>query len=485
MNYFVSFVSFLFTTEIILAESPKESDFYPITPLPIPEDIVLEVSGIEILPNKKIAVASRRGDIYTLTGAYEDPAGIEYTLFAQGLHESLGLSYRDGSLFATQRPEVTELRDDDGDGRADTFKSVNADWGICGDYHEYAFGSRHDRDGNIWVVLCLTGSGGTRADYRGWCVRVTPDGRMLPTASGIRSPGGIGHNHVGDMFYTDNQGPWNGSSSLKHLKPGSFQGNPAGNVHYQLTNAIGPRPADPVSGSRIVTESDRIPEFVPPACILPHGKMGNSPAGIECDTTGGQFGPFENQLFVAEQTASQVQRVFLEKVNGVYQGACFPFLSGFKSGNVAIRFGENGVLFNGGTSRGWGSRGGQSFALERVDWTGEVPFEIREMRARPDGFELTFTQPVNPQTLTNLDSYELEAYTYIYQSNYGSPVVDQSTPKITQAIPTVDNQSVRLIVDGLVRGHVHELRAPGLRSNNDIPLLHPVGYYTLNEIPTP
>ncbi len=32
-----------------------------------------------------------------------------------------------------------DLKDTDGDGVADVFEVVNADWGISGDYHEYAF----------------------------------------------------------------------------------------------------------------------------------------------------------------------------------------------------------------------------------------------------------------------------------------------------------------------------------------------------------
>ena len=255
-------------------------------------------------------------------------------------------------------------------------------------------------------------------------------------------------------------------------------------MHYRLTDAIGPRPEDPKSGSRIVDEAKRIPEYVPPACILPHGSMGNSPAGIACDQTDGKFGPFKNQLFIAEQTASQVQRVSLEQVNGVYQGACFPFLSGFKSGNVAIRFGENGTLFNGGTSRGWGSRGGSNFALERVNWTGKVPFEMLHVSAKPDGFEITFTKPADVATLVDLTSFRTEAYTYIYQSSYGSPVVDKLTPKITKAEPSADGFSVRITLDPLTQGHVHELRLPGVKSVEGLPLLHPVAYYTLNEIPS-
>ena len=46
-----------------------------------------------------------------------------------------------------------------------------------------------------------------------------------------------------------------------------------------------------------------------------------------------------------------------------------------------------------------------------------------------------------------------------------------------------DKKSVRLKLDPLTKGHVHAIGAPGLRSTEGTPLLHPTGYYTLNEIP--
>src|SRR5207247_7519235 len=116
-------------------------------------------------------------------------------------------------------------------------------------------------------------------------------------------------------------------------------------------------PLGPKSKSRIMTEAKRIPELVPPAILFPYGKMGQSASGIDCDLSGGQFGPFEKQLFVGDQTHSTVMRVYLEKVYGRYQGACFPFRARFGSGCVPVRFGTDGSLFVGGTSRGWGSRG--------------------------------------------------------------------------------------------------------------------------------
>ena len=70
----------------------------------------------------------------------------------------LGLAQKDGWLYVTQRPDVSRIKDTDGDGKADTFEVVTDGWEITGDYHEYAFGSRFDKDGNIWITLCLTGS---------------------------------------------------------------------------------------------------------------------------------------------------------------------------------------------------------------------------------------------------------------------------------------------------------------------------------------
>ena len=470
----------------VSADDPTEDDFYKIREIPIPADAYLEVGGLEMMPDGQLAVSSRRGNIYTIADAASaDPSSAKFTLYARGLHEVLGLAMRGGKLYATQRGEVTRLSDDDKDGRADLFETVADRWGINGDYHEYAFGSRFDKDGYMWVVLCLTGSGGAADDspFRGWCMRVSEDGDCIATCSGIRSPGGIGMNARGDVFYTDNQGPWNGTCGLKHLRPGSFQGHPSGNKYYSLTDEIGERPKEPNSGSRIMAETKNVPELEPTSIMFPYKKMGQSASGIACDMSDGKFGPFKEQLFVCDQTQSTVMRVFLEEVKGHYQGACFPFKSGFGSGNVAVMISDDGQMFVGGTNRGWGSTGRKPYALERLDWSGKVPFEVHEMRAKPDGFELTFTEPVDATTASDVNSYHLSTYTYIYQSSYGSPEVDHTAPTIKSATVAADSKSVRLIVDGLQVGHVHELNLDGVRSSSGTRVLHPVGYYTLNYIP--
>ncbi len=468
------------------ALAAAEAEYYKILTFTPPKGEVLEAGAIEVLPDGKVAVGTRRGEIWLIDNAYDpDPAKARFTRYAHGLHEVLGLAYRDGWLYVVHRPDVTRIKDTNGDGKADVFEVVSQGWEMSGDYHEYAFGSRFDREGNLWIALCLTGSFSSDAKFRGWALRMSPDGKMVPVTSGIRSPGGVGINAAGDVFYTDNQGPWNGSCGLKQLTVGGFVGHPGGFRWYNEPEAkfLGPAPAQPKSGGRMMTEAQRIPQLVPTCVFFPYGKMGQSAAGIDCDLSSGKFGPFQSQLFVGDQTHSTVMRVFLEKVNDRYQGACFPFRQGFSSGIVPIRFGLDGSLLTGSTNRGWGSRGSKPWAVERLVWTGRVPFEIQEMRVKPDGFELIFTQPVDRETAREPQSYSLKTYTYIYQAAYGSPEVDQTTPAIKSATVTADGKSVRLVVDGLQIGHIHELAAAGIRSAEGRQLLHPQAYYTLNYLP--
>jgi glucose/arabinose dehydrogenase len=468
------------------SQAATEADYYSILTFTPPPGEVLEAGAIEVLPDGKVAVATRRGEVWLIDNAYDkDPKKAKFTRFAHGLHEVLGLAQKDGWLYVTQRPDVSRIKDSHGTGKADTFEVVTDGWEINGDYHEYAFGSRFDRNGELWLTLCLTGSFNSSSKFRGWALKVTREGKLVPVASGVRSPGGVGFNAEGDVFYTDNQGPWNGACHLKHITKGGFVGHPDSFRWYSEPEAkyLGPAPAVPKNNSRIMIEAKRIPQLVPPACTFPYGKMGQSASGIDCDLSKGKFGPFEKQLFVGDQTHSTVMRVFLEKVDGRYQGACFPFRAGFASGVVPIRFAQDGSLFVGGTNRGWGSRGPKSFAIERLVWTGKVPFEVHEMRARPDGFKLTFTKPIDSATAGKAESYRMKTFTYLYRADYGSPEVDATTPKITRVTVGKDGRSVRLYLDKLEEGHIHDLALPGVRSTEGEPLLHPQAYYTLNYIP--
>lgn len=460
-----------------------EAKYYKMVEVPLPKELAIEAGSFEILPDtKQLALATRRGDIFLVDGAFAKYPEPTFHKYAEGLDEIFGLSWQNGSFLATQQTEVTRITDVDGDQVADRFETISDVWGFR-NYHEFAFGSKPDAEGNIWVALCLSESYNSKVPFRGWSLKITPEGKVIPICSGIRSPCGIGPNEHGVMFYAESQGPWNGSCSLKVLQPGGFMGHPISFNWYPLAPELGSAPVEPNTPSRLETERQRVKELVPYAVVFPYIRMGRSISGFMVDRTGGKFGPFKNQIFIGDFSLGVVMRATTEQVNGVWQGACYPFREGFSTGLLALQFTPEGQLIAGGTNRGWPVRGPKDYAIERLDWTGLVPFEIKEIKARPQGFHVTFTKPVNKELASLPQTYELKTFTHIYRQGYGSPEVDQTQPTVTKATLDADGFGVTLEVAGLVQGHVHEFHLPALRSSEDEPLLHADAYYTLNEIP--
>jgi hypothetical protein len=137
------------------------------------------------------------------------------------------------------------------------------------------------------------------------------------------------------------------------------------------------------------------------------------------------------------------------------------------------------------TSRGWSSLGTKSYGLQRVRWNGTTPFAIREMHALPDGFELVFTEPVDPAAAGNPASYTMKNFTYFYSGAYGSDEIEMQPNAITSAVVSDDHLRVHLKVDGRRELYVHELHCDGVRSATGAVLDHADAYYTLNRIPKP
>jgi hypothetical protein len=462
----------------------EEAKYYPIVNILIPPQVPLRPGGLEVLPDGRLAVGTRRGDIYFIKGAFDSPPKPEYHLFATGQDEIFSLAWKDGAMTAVSFGEVTRISDADGDGVADRYDTLTNNWGYA-EGHEFAFGSKHDPEGNIWVALGLSGSYESHNLFRGWAVKVTPAGKMIPVCSGLRSPAGVGPNAEGAMFAIESQGPWNGCCSLKHLKEGAFLGHPASYNWYPYARGMKAPELKPDSDSRMGVEKKRVKELVPPAVRFPYIKMGRSVSGFRVNKTGGKFGPFDNQIFLGDYTLSILMRATTEQINGVWQGACYPFREGLATGIMNVEFSPKGQLVAGGftTNSQWPVRGTEPFALQRIDWNGVVPFEIREINIRKDGFRITFTKPVDRQIAAKSEVYNITTYTHIYHAGYGSPEVDQTTARVTQAVPSEDGLSVRVHLERIVEDHIHDFNLAGIRSQDGRRLVHSKAYYTVNEIP--
>lgn len=466
----------------------KEEDFYTIQTVPIPEGILLEAGGMTFLPDDALAVSTRRGEVWIITNPYmKNGSRPHYRLFAQGMHEVLGLNYINGDIYAVQRSELTRLRDLDGDGEADEYETVYS-WPLAANYHEFSYGPVLDKEGNMIITLNLAwvgDHGESLSKWHGWMIKITPDGKMKPFAAGMRSPAAFALNNKGDIFYAENQGDWVGSGSITHVAEGDFVGNPASLVWSHLPGStVKLKKEDiPDTGEPKYDVARRVPGLKPPSVWFPHTILGISTAGLISYDTKGKMGPFEDQLFVGDQGQSKIMRVYLEQVKGVYQGVVFPFREGFSSGILRLNWGSDGSMFVGMTSRGWGSTGRAEYGLQRMVWNGKTPFEMKTVQARPDGFEIEFTQPVDEQSARNAASYRISSFTYKYHHNYGSPVINQGSCPIKAIAVSPDRLKVRLVVDSLRLGYIHEIKAEGVLSAERNTLLHDFGFYTLNRLP--
>ncbi len=493
-------------------ESPKEEDFSKIMKVTSPEGTLLEVGGLVTLPNGSLGVATRRGDIWIV----ENPTSRRpyFRKFASGLHEILGLAYKDGALYCAQRGELTKLIDTNKDGKADVFETVYA-WPLSGHYHEYSFGPKIAPDGSFFVTGNVAFGneewwrGESRVPWRGWTMKISPEGTMQPWATGMRSPAGLGI-YDDELFYADNQGDWMGSGGITHLRKGSFVGHPAGlkwtgmaNSPVKLTTEqlyakVDPRQRRDENGRAIKPENvvsetpdllytlkEQFPnvDIQTPAVWLPHGILGISNSEI-LQIPDGAFGPFAGQLLVGDQGMSKISRVFMEKVNGEYQGGAIEFRNGFRSGVLRMAFAEDGSLFIGETNRGWGSAGEANEGLQRLVWNGSLPFEMRTVKAMPDGFEIEFTKPVDKKSAEDLASYRVESFIYKYQAVYGSPTINKETLPLKGVKVSADGLKARIIVDDLRKYYIHQLTLDGVRGQEgSYSLVHPIAYYTLNNIP--
>jgi hypothetical protein len=473
------------------------NDYYKVENIPAPKGLDVQIGGLTFLPDGRLAVCFHRGEVYTYS-----PKTKEWKLFADGLHEPLGIVAEDNhTLVVMQRPELTRLRDTNGDGEADHYQTLSDNFGMTGNYHEFSFGPTRDKEGNYYVGLNLASSGASirpeirgefrhygisreqfyknhkagsgrmysATPYRGWIMKITPEGKTIPFAPGFRSPNGVNFDSQGRLWVTDNQGDWLGTSKLFHVKEGNFYGHPASLVWTKEW------------------EKGRNPLKVPPsefdkkrtraAVLFPQGSMANSPTQMLTDTSSGKFGPFAGQLLVGEMNRPRIMRVLVDEVAGEAQGACLPFIDngGLHRGMHRFVFAPDGSLWVGQTHLSWAGGNG----LQRISWTGKMPMSVSTMNLTDIGFKLTFTKPLAKVTA---ETFAFQRYYYKYHQSYGSPQLGKEPVKVTAVKLSKDGRSVSIDLEKLNPGYVYQLDLKNVTASDKTPALNTYICYTLNRL---
>ena len=429
---------------------------YLLAPIPHPAP----VTGLDFLPNGDLALCTALGEVFIVSQLANPTNAPVWRRFARGLMEPGGLRVFSGEIFAAQKCELTRLRDTDGDGAADLFECVSQGWGFNGNGRQFAVGPVADKEGRFHVFLDGRGSR-WEVPFRGWDARFSRAGKDFEGwASGFRSPGGSG-TFGGEVFVTDNAGPWVPAAKLIHVQESKFQGHPA----------TQPAPQEQFKEPK---------EFAPPAVWFP-SRLAKQVAGFSVAPE--SWGAFAGQLLVADGEGGLL-RVSLEQVNGEWQGAAWLFVKNLGVAASRLAFNVDGQLYVGGAGAA-----GKGLGLARISAPGAADFEVKSVKALADGFELTFTQPVEAASAAKAAGYEVSQFSYQHDVGPGAEHDFEGTMNKTSALQvsaasvSSDGLSARLTVPSLRAGFVTSVRAAGVRSAAAQPLRHDTFFYTLNQLP--
>ena len=460
-------------------------------------DMEMPVGGLGMLSDGRLIVA--RFDARTLKAPYpteepngqlwlmsgvesDDPEDVSMQLIAEDLFEPSGVCVIDDVIYVSQRRDVSRFEFNARSGQWD--KTVVASGWETNDFHQICAGLLYEPGGDghpgFLYVARSPGLGLMQnpPDHGSvWRIDLSmPAGEnVTPLTGGHRTPNGIGYGPDRQIFVIDNQGEWTPANELNHVIEGRFYGffhrhNPPRAYRTPF------QPDDPDNAD--VQEA---------AVLLPQDEIGNSPTQPLMFPPGHEF---EGQLALADMRYGGVNRVFLEEVNGVWQGCAMRFTQGLRAGPNRILFGPDGSLYAGGIGGSHASTwywvdpaGNPTFeGLERLVPTGATAFEVDHVSATSDGLDVYFTRSVPRTFLEAASNFAVASWRYSATRRYGGPKIDMATHVIKSTHPSPDRKSVRLVIPGLKEGHVIHLRTDPVSDGGESIWSGDV-WYTLNRIP--
>ena len=435
---------------------------------PRPKDFNPKVGGMDFYPDGRMLICTwdPDGAVYEISGTMTgDPSKVKIKRIATGLAEPLGIKIVGKDIYIAQKQEITRLRDLDGDGIIDEYYSLANGWGVTSNFHEFTFGLVEDK-GFLFANLAI----GIDAGGRSTAVQNKERGRVIKVniktgdyefvVAGLRTPNGIAKNQKGEIFITDNQGDWLPACKLIALKPGAFYGN---------------RSVDP-DGMKNVKDTL-------PAVWFPEGEIGNStsqPAPFE-------YGPYKGQMIVGDVTHGGLKRVFLEKIDGQYQGTAFRMTQGLEAGINRVVVGPDKAIYVGGigSTGNWGQEGKERYGLQRLAYNGKTTFEMLAVRPMKNGAEIEFTEPIKDNGLPlYLSDYYVDSYTFVPENTYGGPKVDEKQLAVKSVSVSKDRKKLFLEFMGEAPNRILYFKMPSeLQSASGELMWSTEAWTTVNLVP--
>ncbi|MEM1354208.1 MAG: hypothetical protein AAGH88_04920 [Planctomycetota bacterium] len=448
------------------------------------------LNGFNIHPN---------GTLYILENpTATDPSQIIVHEIAKTTYHPLGAHWNEDGLFILDRDQITKWTDTNDDGIPDDFRTFASGW-KSDNFHSFSFGLPY-HDGYFYGALSTNlhlsrreratlvagegiagrinerdrntiGGNAPNPAHRGCIMKVdAKTGEIEWIAGGLRTPNGIGIGPDGVVLAPDNQGDWKPSNGIYAVRGGEFLGK------YNCTASTSFYPDGGVPS--LFSEK----EPTPPAVWLAQNEIGNSPAQILLIPEGQ---PYAGHLLIADNTQGGVHRIYMEEVNGVWQGTAFRHSMGFEAGPHRLAWGPDGCLYVGSMGQGSANWGWNltKFGLERMRPTGQTVFEYSKIETTAKGFRVSFTRPVPASQLGDPSQWLIDAWTYVPMPFYGGRKREAYKVTPSQVIVAEDRTSVELVVEDRRPNFVYHIRIDAVSDDGE-KMWSPEAWVTFHNAPS-
>jgi type 1 glutamine amidotransferase len=365
---------------------PFAVDTFPL-PYDNPYNALFFVTGVDFLPDGRIAICTAHGDVWT---AKEKDGTITWHRFATGLYQPLGLKVVDGKIIVTERGQLTRLHDTNNDGEADFYECLNNDWHTGNGEHSYDTCLETDPEGNFYLFK----TGDPETPTGGCLLKISKDGfKSEIFATGFRHPIGLGVSPEGKIFGADQEGNWMPMTRIDQYKKGGFYGD-------------------------MRTHHRDVPPKIYDEPLLWLPKEADNSAGGQVWVPKGEWGSLAGHMLHLSYGRCKAYAILPD--GDKFQAGAVDLGLTFLSGSARARFNPVDKNMYVVGLNGWQTAAKKDGCLQRVRYTGKpFPFACG-FATDKDGVRLNFDQPLDPKIAADLSKYKIGRCNYHWSGEYGS-----------------------------------------------------------------